>query len=1543
MYQDLFQEGSFTGKGIYEVDAFASAMCDRVPDNTLLSHDLFEGVFARAGLVTDVELFDEFPSDYLEESARQHRWARGDWQLLPWILGRGPRRGHTRTWCRIGGVDRWKMVDNLRRTLTAPLALATLIAAWTVPSASAGWWTLLVLASVVVPPAIPVISGLIPRRRGISKRSHLRDVVGDVIVAAAQVMLSLTFLIHQAWLMGDAIVRTLARLLFTRKHLLEWQTAAQVKADREPGLQDFYRQMAGSVGLAVIVGLTVGVVKPECAWIAAPFVVLWLAAPWIARQVSLPGVVSEPIELDDRDVRTLRLIARRTWLFFETFVATNEHGLPPDNFQDAPQPEIAHRTSPTNIGMYLLATVSARDFGWIGTLDMVERLETTLATVTRLERFHGHLFNWYDTRTLQRLEPDYVSTVDSGNLAGHLIAVSNACRQMIDQPLALVAALDGIGDAMALAGKACDRNDDGSIVTLEQWSDRLAALGAQARAVATGDSPTTPPGAESDDELVMWAHAAESTANSHLRDLALLHPVESTGAELTVAELADRPSTRPHEASMDMLVRRLQAVADDADRLIAGMDFRFLFDPVRKLFSIGFRVREGALDPSYYDMLASEARLTSFIAIAKGDVEADHWFRLGRGLTPVGRGSALISWSGSMFEYLMPVLVMRAPVGSLLEQTSRLVVVRQIRYATELGIPWGISESGYNARDLMQTYQYSGFGVPGLALKRGLSEDMVVAPYATALAAMIDPGAAVRNFERLSAEGAAGRYGFREALDYTARRLPAGASVAVVKSYMAHHQGMTLVALGNVVNDVSMVERFHAEPIVEATELLLQERMPRNALVSRPRAEEVKSAADVRDSVPPILRRFTSPHDTIPRTHLLSNGRYSVMLTTAGSGYSRWRHLAVTRWREDVTCDPWGSFLYVRDTSSGAVWSPGFQPAGREADTYEVLYSEDQAEFSRRDGSITTSLTIAVSAEDDAEIRRASLTNLGSRPTRGRAHLVPGARTRAAGGRRRPPHIPEPLRPDRVRRRDRCAVGHASSACRRRGADLGGARGNGGGTRRRRHPVRDRSRTLSRTRSCDQVCGVGDRRATVVEQCRGGARPDLQPSPPSRDRTWRDGARDLRDPGGGNARAGPRPGRQVPNSWRIRARSDPGVDARPGPASPPRYRRRRSAALPTSRQPDPVLRPIAAADAERARCATVEEHPVSGLTASPVTCRSCWFASTSSTTSTSCASCCELTSTGASSCSMSTSSIINEHGATYADDLHGSLESMVRASQSSLGHQSHPSHGGVFVLRGERLSADDRTLLQTAARAVLLSRRGSLADQVIRLERPMGSSLSRTPARAPDALEAPHDDDRPPALPRLEFFNGMGGFDKDGREYVTVLRPGQSTPAPWLNVIANSSFGFQVSESGSGYTWAGNSRENQLTPWSNDPVSDPSGEAFYVRDDDTGEVWSPTAQPIRCAASTYVARHGAGYSRFEHLHDRIQLDDGPVRAAPRTSEDLRAHHRESVRANTSVVAHRVRRVGPRDIAWSQRALDRHRARPRNRGIVGNQPMERRLR
>ena len=1513
VYQDLFREGSFTGKGIYDLDAFAAAMADRVPENTLLSHDLLEGVFARAGLVTDVELFDEFPSNYLVSAARQHRWARGDWQLMPWILGRARDATGRRSASSMPGIARWKMVDNLRRTMSAPLTLATLVAAWTLPSVSAGLWTTFVLASVIVPQALPVLAGLLPRRQGISKRSHLLAVGADVATASAHVGLGITLLAHQAWLMVDAIVRTTTRLYVTRRNLLEWTTAAQAKASHGLGLVSFYRQMAGGVAIAAATAVLVLAVKPGAGWIAAPFVVLWLLSPLIARWVSLPPPESAAEKLSPADVGALRLTARRTWRFFETFVRPEDQGLPPDNFQDDPAPLVAHRTSPTNIGMYLLATVTARDFGWIGTLEMVERLEATLATIGSLERFHGHLYNWYDTRDLHPLEPAYISSVDSGNLAGHLLALSNACRQMIDQPLPVVAALAGIGDAIALTRQAAgaiadDRRSqtltrrhldealelpagDSAVVpaTPEFWAARLGELSAYARTLSDVVAALTAERGEgTDGELATWAEAARLTVNSHVRDLALLQPPVQVTAFPTIAELSDPPGLEAGDASpaAAMLARRLRAIADQAQRLFRETDFSFLFDPTRKLFSIGFRVRDGTLDPSYYDLLASEARLASFVAIAKGDVAPDHWFRLGRALTPVGRGSALISWSGSMFEYLMPALVMRAPTLSLLDHTYRLVVARQISYAAGLGVPWGISESAFNARALDQTYQYSSFGVPGLGLKRGLSEDVVVAPYATALGAMIQPEAAVRNFARLSNAGASGRYGFREALDYTARRLPEGASVAIVNSYMAHHQGMALVALGNVLNDHAMVERFHADPIVEATELLLQERMPRDVLVARPRAEEVKSAADVRDLVPPVVRRFTSPHGSIPQTHVLSNGRYAVMVTAAGSGYSRWQDVAVTRWREDVTRDSWGSYLFLRDMQTGAVWSAGHQPSGREADSYEVSYTEDHAEFSRRDGPIATRLIVVVSAEHDAEIRRVSLTNLGSHgreielTSYAEIALAPQAADAAHPAFQNlfvqtefAPDIGALLATRRPRSSDEKPIWAAHVAA---------VEGETGGVLQYET---DRARFLGRGRSVRSPVSVIDGRplsntvGAVLDpifslRCRVRLAPGATAHAifstvvaESREQVL-----DLAD----KYRESATFERAATLAWTQAQVQLHHLGIEPDEAH--LFQRLANGIL----YSDPLLRPAASLLARNERGAPgLWAHGISGdlpivlvrideaeeidIVRQLLRAHEYWRLKLIDV---------DLV-------------ILNEHGTTYAQGLQDSLETLVRTSQSTLVHEGHPGHGGVYILRGDQLSAEDRTLLQTAARAVLLSRRGSLADQVIRLERP---ERIAPPAAPPGSRQTKSEVAAP--RPELEFFNGLGGFADGGREYVVILGPGQSTPAPWLNVIANASFGFQVSESGSGYTWSGNSRENQLTPWSNDPVSDPVSEAIYVRDDDSGELWGPTAQPIRCEESTYVARHGAGYSRFEHLHGGIGLNlvqfvplDDPLKISVLTVEN----------------------------------------------------------
>jgi cyclic beta-1,2-glucan synthetase len=554
VYQDLFGEGSYTGKGIYDVDAFTAALDGKVPESGMLSHDLFEGVFARAGLVTDVELFEEFPSHFEAAAARQHRWARGDWQLLPWIFGRGPTRDGGRLRVPIPVIGRFKMLDNLRRTLSAPAAFLTLLAGWTLPGASPASpaiWTGFVLGTMALPACLRVLSGVIPHRRGISKRSHLRALAGDAVLAASQVILSATFLASQAWLMADAILRTLVRIYGTRRGLLEWVTAAQAKTGLGHDLAVFYRQMAGGVVCAAVAAVLVSLARPggwpgSWPW-AAPLLVLWAAAPAVARWISLPPAPAQASPLSGEEAQGLRLLARRTWRFFETFVGPEDHALPPDNFQEDPKPVVAHRTSPTNLGLYLLTAVAARDFGWLGTVDCVQRLEETLATMSALERFRGHFFNWYETRELRPLDPRYISTVDSGNLAGHLVALAEACRQLAERPLLGAQALAGIGDAVALiraaapasAGRRTQtvtrRQLDEALAALapalessapetrSEWTVRLAEIAEGIRAVV--DVARALVGEQGESvwgEVLAWAELAEAGVRSHTRDLGAL-------------------------------------------------------------------------------------------------------------------------------------------------------------------------------------------------------------------------------------------------------------------------------------------------------------------------------------------------------------------------------------------------------------------------------------------------------------------------------------------------------------------------------------------------------------------------------------------------------------------------------------------------------------------------------------------------------------------------------------------------------------------------------------------------------------------------------------------------------------------------------------------------------------------------------------------------------------------------------------------------------------------------------------------------------------
>ena len=1512
VYQDLLDEGSYSGKGIYDVDVFEAALAGRVPDDTLLSHDLFEGTFARSGLVSDIELVEEFPSRYDVAAARQHRWARGDWQLLPWILGRAHASdADPATSLALDGrssiptLGRWKMIDNLRRTLSAPFTLLALVAGWTLPPAAAAMWTAFIVATIATAPMLPFVTGIIPRRRDISKRSHILAVLKDLAAGMSQLAMLLTLLAHQAWLMADAISRTLYRLYVSHRLMLEWTTAAQAKRTRRLDVRGFYATMAGAVVLAAAAAVFLEFEGHGGAMIAAPFVILWMLSPAVARWASLPPSIAGAKPLSLADAKTLRLTARRTWRFFEKFVTAEDNMLPPDNFQEDPKPVLAHRTSPTNIGLYLLSIIAAHDFGWIGTHETVERLGATLDTMKGMELFRGHFYNWYGTRDLRPLDPKYVSSVDSGNLAGHLIALGNAFREMIAQPVVDRNWLNVIEDSIALVRESLgalgtDRRShtvtpkqleqaldamttlvQSAPTTVAELNGRFAELKTQSDAIGDIARALTLDRADpAAADVLIWAEALRSCIASHQRDLELLEPLATDGTTTleSIPKLGDLPDLYNDTATLDQdvaarageaaraLERRITELAATAGAMFDAMKFDFLLDPARQLLSIGYRVTDGSLDPNCYDLLASEARLASFVAIAKGEVPARHWFRLGRAMTPVDRGSALISWSGSMFEYLMPSLVMRAPVGSLLEQTNRLVVRRQMKYGAELGLPWGISESAYNARDLELTYQYSNFGVPGLGLKRGLSENAVIAPYATALAAMVDPEAAAQNFSRLLAAGGLGHFGWYEALDYTPSRVPEGESVAVVRAYMAHHQGMTLVAIADALNRGAMRARFHAEPIIQATELLLQERTPRDVAVAHPRAEEVKADANVRESVPPTIRRFHSPHDLIPRTHLLSNGNYTVMITAAGSGFSRCREMAVTRWREDVTCDSWGTYIFVRDVQSGKVWSAGFQPAGVEADSYEVEFSEDRAEIVRRDGTTTTTLEVAVSAEDDAEVRRVSITNLGSRMRE--VELTSYAEIVLATEASDTAH---PAFSKMFVQTEFDADAGAILATRRLrsptevpvwAAHLAVTEGESVG---QMQFETDRARFLGRGRNLRDAVSVIDGRplsdtvGTVLDPIFSVRRRMRIPAgATARVAFWtivapsRTEALDLVD----KHRDSNAFERAVTLAWtqaqvqlhHLRVDADEAHLFQ-------RIANRVLYSDPTLRPSSDLLRrgeggqsklwPAGISGDLPIVLVRIDETEDLEIVRELVRAHEYWRMKRLAV---------DLV-------------ILNERPPSYHQELQSALEGLVRTAPSRSLADGQGAIGNVFVLRADLVSAELRSVLQTAARAVLLSRRGTLSEQVKRLE-------MFEPAAGPPPRRTPAIRQADVAMPRrdLEFFNGLGGFAADGREYVTILGEGQWTPAPWINVIANTSFGFQVSVEGAGYTWAINSQQHQITQWSNDPVTDRPGEVLYVQDLETGELWGPTALPIREDGAPYVVRHGQGYSIFEHTSHGISLE-----------------------------------------------------------------------
>ncbi|MBA3386345.1 MAG: cyclic beta 1-2 glucan synthetase, partial [Chthoniobacterales bacterium] len=928
--------------------------------------------------------------------------------LLPWVTG----ADRSRTVNPISALSRWKIFDNLRRSFVPIALLLFLFGTWLFSPALGGWGTVLLLAIIAVPGLLSAVVELVRKPEQLPWPMHLRGVGESIGNKLGQIALTLAFLPYDAFISSDAIGRTLFRMVVTKKRLLEWQTSTDVARKAHSDLVGFYEKIWSAPAVAVAGGILVAVLQPAQLLTAWPILGLWLAAPWIAWWISQPIAPPAP-DLSAEQLIFLRRIARKTWHFFETFVTAQENWLPPDNFQEEPFTGVAARTSPTNIGLALLANLAARDFGYLSLGRVVQRTEATIATLLRLDRHRGHFYNWYDTRTLKPLLPLYVSSVDSGNLAGHLLTLGAGLRELTDATIFDPQIFAGLRDTLEILRRLT--GEDAALsqleTELEQTPSTLRAACALLERLGKQAAQIVAALANREEDLKAWAQILQRNCEEHLEELRFLAPWSARAdlanlrppADLVdkLAQLDGNPSLREisdldqtlaaqlegqlwleewaiclREASTRARERvlTLENLARQSEE-VAAMDFTFLFDPSRDLFSIGFNVTEGRRDVSFYDLLASEARLCSYVTIAQGQVPQDHWFSLGRLLVAPHGEPILVSWSGSMFEYLMPLLVMPNYSNTLLDHACKAAVQQQIEYGNSRGVPWGISESGYTRTDAQRNYQYRAFGVPGLGLKRGLAEDLVIAPYASAMALMVAPREACENLQRLADEGREGVYGFYEAIDYTPSRLPPDESSVTVKSFMAHHQGMSLLALVYLLRDLPMQRRFLSRPLLKAADLLLQERVPRAEANVLPEDLALEDSRPERADGEGVMRVLTNPTPRTPDVHLLSNGRYHVAISSAGGGYSRWRDLAVTRWREDATSDCWGTFVYLRDVATGEFWSTAFQPTQRATKGYEAIFTQARAEFRQRQGGLEIHTELCVSPEDDVELRRTTLTN----------------------------------------------------------------------------------------------------------------------------------------------------------------------------------------------------------------------------------------------------------------------------------------------------------------------------------------------------------------------------------------------------------------------------------------------------------------------------------------------------------------------------------------------------------------------------------------
>ena len=1375
IYQDNFEEGIYTGKGIYDVKTFSEVLSNEIPENTVLSHDLIEGSYLRCGLASDIVLMDGFPTSYLSFKTRLARWTRGDWQVSRWLFNKIKIKDGSKKENPLNLVSKYKILNNLVKSIFPLIALITIIFLgilniW----GHISIWPVMTIAilSTAIPSIIEVVNRIVCRKDGERLQKTFNKSISGLKASFIRGILEIGTLPDKAYTLAVAISKSIYRMCKSKKHLLEWTTAEEAEKNLKTDMFSYYKSMW--------MNLVLGLVFIALSYFNLGYLILgllWIITPSVMKLISKKEEDSYSIEYLNKDEKEyLQEIGRRTWQFFKDHITEKSNFLPPDNYQEDRKEKVVYRTSPTNIGLGLLAVVASYDLGFEKLEDTINLLYKMLDSVSRMQKWNGHLYNWYDLKTLNPLTPKYVSTVDSGNFVGYLY-------------------------------------------TLKQF----------------------------------LVDIEEKTSVNIVKN-----KTEKAGQNANSTEQINNNSNSTDNGLQ--IIKKIHLMLEIIDNLINNTNFKFLYSEENRIFSIGFNVEDNSLTPSYYDLLASEARQASLVAIAKKDVPAKHWYNLSRALTILNRYKGLISWSGTAFEYLMPNINIPKFPRSLISESSEFAIMSGREYAKRLNIPWGISEAAFNLRDLNNNYQYKAFGVPWLGLKRGLADEMVVSSYGTILALCDHPIATIDNLKTLEKEGMFDQYGFYESIDYTLNRLKSGEKSAVVKTYMAHHQGLILLSIDNLFNKNIFQKRFMENPEIEAVEILLEERMPENVIITKEQKEKVEKIKNI-DYETYAVREYNKAYDKLNHINVISNEDYSVIIDQKGNGYSKYKDIVINRFKPTDEVEE-GIFFFFKNIKTKRIWTSGQKNYLAPADKYSVFFSPEMSKFVRQDGGIETTTKIFVMPNGPVEIRRIELKNLGNTEETIEINgvLVP---------------ILSSLKQD---------YSHKAF----------------------------NNLFLS--------FEVIDNTIVVKRKAREENQEDiyLAVNLYTENETIGDLEFELdkeKFVGRQNVELPVAVEKSSPLGRKVQMTTDPIIAMRRTIKIMPSEKAELNLVLAVAKTKEEAIKLVnentnnekilrninlvkGKAEAESLYLGVKakdienyqnmlkyliyqnpmkllmykgripEEAPVSEL----------WKYGISGDLPILLVKIKDVSDIGVVKAAIKAYEyfrvknikidlvILNEEKKTYENYLYDEIQNAIL--DRNLNYMQN-INGGIFVISNIDKAASD--IIQYRANLLINAHLGSIARQIKDYEDEYLEKIKYITNEEGKAIFEEETERQPLDSENLKYYNEYGGFSQDGSEYLIRVNKDEKLPTVWSNIMANEKFGTVVTEGFGGYTWYKNSRLGRLTAWNNNPVMDVPSEIIYLEDMENKKVWSIGINPTPDNNDYYIT-YGFGYSKYMHTSKGIYQD-----------------------------------------------------------------------